>query len=929
MAKSLESLLKGIGEYEATGDVNIQIESVSADSRQVIPNGLFVAIKGISSDGHDFISEAVKKRAAAVIGMNDIDEDILGGAVYIKVKDPRKALSIIAANWYGSPANKLRIIGVTGTDGKTTTSSIIYWILTSAGRKAGLISTVSAKIGEKEYDTGFHVTNPEPLALQEFLSKMVEANCEYAVLEVTSHGLDQDRVYGIDFDISVLTNITHEHIDYHKTFEDYAKAKAKLLNSSKLAIINSESRESVEKFIDSSVKKIYFDEETLKDGILSSAKSRFKENYNILNSAAATLAAKEVGISDIEIAKAIKSFPGVEGRMQEIKNDRGIRIIVDFAHTPNALENVLKALDKEKPKGSKLISVFGCAGERDVRKRQMMGEISARSADISVFTAEDPRSEDVNDIISEMVKGSDKIKGAEIHIIPERGEAIYYAINKLAKKGDTVAICGKGHEKSMGYGGTEYPWSDKEAAQMALAGKTKSINRSGKNEKSGIAVFGLGIEGCDLVRFLLKQGIKPTILEENPDAKIDDEFKDLEVVKGKEVSKSLIRFNRIYRSPGVYRYREDLLTAEKSGVEITSGIRQFFESCPGRIIGVTGTKGKGTTSTLIYEILKKAGKDAYLAGNIGKPYLEILPNLKKESIVVLELSSFQLIDIDRSPYVAVVLNITSDHLNWHKDINEYRTAKENIIRHQKEDDFAIINADYQIPKKFSGMTKAKVLYFSKTEAVKGCYVEDNRKIILSADEKVVVGEVDKLLLMGRHNWENVTAAICTAYVLGADVRSIKEVVFSFKGLEHRLELSGEVDGVKFYNDSFSTNPEPTIAAVRAFNIPLTLILGGYDKGLDYTEMGEEIADSRYVKNVILIGDTGLKIKTSLTVSGYKGNIIEMGKSGMKEIVAKSRSVTLDGGAVILSPASASFDMFKDYKERGRLFKEAVASLNND
>ncbi len=477
MSKLLKDLLSDSGKYNVKGDTDILIKGVTADSRQVKEGYLFVAVKGITSDGHDFIGNAINNGAVAIVGELDAKQLKIENTTYIEVKDSKKELSVLAASWFDNPAKKLKIIGVTGTDGKTSTSSLIYWILKLAGKKVGLISTVSAKIGDEEYDTGFHVTNPEPIALQEFLAKMVNKGCEYAVLEVTSHGLDQERVYGINFEISVLTNITHEHIDYHKTFENYAKAKAKLFNNSKLAIINSESKSNIEKFIDNSVRKIYFDKDTLSGKVLDSAKSRFQEEYNIINSAAATLVTKELGITESAIASAIETFPGVIGRMQEIKNEKGIKVIVDFAHTPNALESVLKSVRSQKNKTSKVISVFGCAGERDIKKRQMMGEISAKNADISVFTAEDPRSENVEDIVKEMVKGSDKIKKAEVHTIPERGEAIYYAINKLAKKGDVVVICGKGHERSMGYNGIEYPWSDEEAVKDALKGKVKKINR--------------------------------------------------------------------------------------------------------------------------------------------------------------------------------------------------------------------------------------------------------------------------------------------------------------------------------------------------------------------------------------------------------------------------------------------------------------------
>lgn len=366
----------------------------------------------------------------------------------------------VAYIFSGNPSKDLKIIGVTGTDGKTTTSNIIYHILHSSGIKTGLVSTVNAKIGKNEYDTGFHVTNPGPFQLQSLLRKMINHKLRYAVLEVTSHGLDQNRNFGIKFNIGVLTNITHEHLDYHKTFENYVKAKAILFRNSKVCIINKDYYKFFKKYINKNKKVILYCQNTLGNKLQKVINTRFQEEYNVLNATAAVLVAKEVGIKDSVIINAIKSFKGVEGRMQEIKNKLDIQIIVDFAHTPNALESLLTALKEKNDKNSRIITVFGCAGERDVEKRPMMGKISSELSDISIFTAEDPRHEDVNEIIKQMRSGV-KNKKAKIYEIPDRLEAIKYAIN-LAKKGDIVAICGKGHEKSMNFNGVEMPWSDKE-----------------------------------------------------------------------------------------------------------------------------------------------------------------------------------------------------------------------------------------------------------------------------------------------------------------------------------------------------------------------------------------------------------------------------------------------------------------------------------
>lgn len=415
------------------------------------------------------------------------------------------------------------------------------------------------------------------------------------------------------------------------------------------------------------------------------------------------------------------------------------------------------------------------------------------------------------------------------------------------------------------------------------------------------------MEGKDAINFLLAHGAKVTLFDRKEEGELDFsgiEKEKLEIFTGENyLSGGLTDFDYIVRSPGVYRYNSEIVDAEKAGVIVTSAVKIFFDECPGKIIGVTGTKGKGTTSTLIYEILKADNRDVYLSGNIGKPYLELLPKLDRDSWTILEMSSFQLIDMDVSPHIAVVLNITVDHLDWHKDREEYVNAKKNIVSHQKQEDFAVINEEYETPKSFAKIAKGKVVFFSKN-SLEGKFKE-------------------KLLLRGEHNLENIAAAVAAAKIVGVPEEKILQTVRAFKGLEHRLELVKKVGGVTFYNDSFATGPQPTIAAINSFTEPETLILGGSDKGLDYGELKDVIKHKENVRNLILIGLIGEKIWKGMT----NKNIINLGRTAMSNIVKKAYEITPDGGVVILSPAAASFDMFKNYKDRGNQFKEAVQSLH--
>lgn len=448
-------------------------------------------------------------------------------------------------------------------------------------------------------------------------------------------------------------------------------------------------------------------------------------------------------------------------------------------------------------------------------------------------------------------------------------------------------------------------------------------------ENKNVAVLGWGINGLDAVNYLLDQNAKVTILDAKPKEELDLDGIDLKKVSLKLESdylQNLEEFDYIFRTPGVYRFIPQLLSAEKKGVKVTSSIKLFFDLCPAKIIGVTGTKGKGTTSTLIYEILRYAGKNVYLAGNIGYPVLKLLPVLNERSWVVLELSSFQLMDMNKSPHISVVLNITSDHMDWHKNRDEYIDAKKEIVKHQIEGDYCVLNYDYKDSKSFSKFAKSKVYYFSRYGKVSGSYVE-NKNIYLNVDDKNnIICSTGDLTLRGEHNWENICAAVCASSLAGADNDSISKTVIGFKGLVHRLEFVRKVNGINYYNDSFSTNPQTTIAAVKSFDEPLTLILGGSDKGLEYNEMASELANSKNIKSIILIGDISDKIFSSFQNARVSCEIIKMGKPEMKNIIDKANSVTKKGGVVLLSPSTASFDMFKSYKDRGDQFKRVVNDL---
>jgi UDP-N-acetylmuramoyl-L-alanyl-D-glutamate--2,6-diaminopimelate ligase len=356
------------------------------------------------------------------------------------------------------PARKLYVIGVTGTDGKTTTCTLIYEILKKAGIRAGLLTTVGAKIGNEDIDTGFHTTNPGPELLQPLLQRAVKNGITHMVLEVTSHGLDQNRVVGCNFKIGVLTNVTHEHLDYHRTLENYRRAKLKLFNNVEYAVLN-EDEENFE-FYKSHITdaKIYKYKKTK----LQNISPFLAGDYNRYNIGAAEMVAKILGVETF-VPLAVQNFSGVPGRREEVKAGQNFRLFVDFAHTPNALEQVLIQLRKETR--NKIILVFGCTGERDKTKRPMMGEIAERLADIVIVTSDDTRSENQDEIARQIMSGMKKKPIKE----NDRRKAIEMAV-KAAKPGDIVLLAGKGHEKSILIGEKESPWSDTEEAERAISG---------------------------------------------------------------------------------------------------------------------------------------------------------------------------------------------------------------------------------------------------------------------------------------------------------------------------------------------------------------------------------------------------------------------------------------------------------------------------
>jgi len=452
-----------------------------------------------------------------------------------------------------------------------------------------------------------------------------------------------------------------------------------------------------------------------------------------------------------------------------------------------------------------------------------------------------------------------------------------------------------------------------------------------------VAVVGVSVEGVDTITFLLNEGAHVIALDrKSPDTlqKEIDNFKRLgcECHFGSDYLDYLDTVDIIVRTPGMSPRTPELLDAQKKGKEITGATEIFFELCQAPIIGVTGTKGKGTTSTLIYEILTKAGHHAYLGGNVGTPLLAKVRSMIAENVIVLELSSFQLETLRKSPHIAVVLRITQDHLanfdrnatNFHETRASYVDAKSSIVRFQSKEDVAIVNMDDPTSLSFAAFTKARVLKVARQGKHADCFVRNHAVFLAENGQEIEICNATTIKVRGDHNLENIAAATLATRAYGVTIKDIQVAVSHFKGLEHRIELVKTIHGVTYYNDSFSTVPETTIAAIDSFEEPKILILGGSEKKSDFTEMGKKIATSN-VEGVVVIGQMTDRIVEALRVGGFKKPVVT-GCVSMHDIVRKTRDMAAPGSVVILTPACASFDMFSNYKERGRLFKDEVLSL---
>ncbi|SHI98690.1 UDP-N-acetylmuramoylalanyl-D-glutamate--2,6-diaminopimelate ligase [Cruoricaptor ignavus] len=484
----LSEILNNVKTLGTFGDESREISEIVFDSRQAAEGALYVAMKGTVSDGHQFINSAIENGAKAVV-CEDLPEEQAEGITFIKVENSAKALAKMAANFYGNPSENLVLVGITGTNGKTSTTTLLFETFKNLGFKPALISTVEVRIGDEAFPSTH--TTPDVLTLNQILRKAVDAGCEYAFMEVSSHGIHQNRTDGLKFKVAGFTNITHDHLDYHKTFDEYIKVKKRFfdeLPADAVAITNLDDRNGTVMLQNTRAKKSGYALKTLADyhGKISEADfngmllnfngkefwTALTGKFNAYNLLLVYAVACELGFNADEILQAISKLPRVKGRFETLKSESGIFFIVDYAHTPDALENILDSINQIRTNNERLITVFGCGGDRDSAKRPQMGKIATRKSTLAIITSDNPRKEDPKQIIEDIAAGIEPQHFAKFTVIPDRMEAIKAAI-KFAEPKDIVLVAGKGHENYQEINGVKHHFDDKEVIEDLLKKMSK------------------------------------------------------------------------------------------------------------------------------------------------------------------------------------------------------------------------------------------------------------------------------------------------------------------------------------------------------------------------------------------------------------------------------------------------------------------------
>lgn len=942
----LGELLAVLGKQEAlpADAPDREISDIAHDSRKVKPGSLFVAVRGFHSDGHQFIPQALQQGAAAVIAEEDSGRTSADVPLII-VGDSRRALALLADAFYGHPSRKLSLIGITGTNGKTTTSYLVRSVIEAGERTAGLIGTIDYRVGSAVYQAPN--TTPESLELQRLLSEMVAAGADSCVMEVSSHALALDRTLGCTFAVAAFTNLSQDHLDFHRTMDDYFEAKLRLfagLPSTAHAIVNADDAHA-EKIIRKTHAKVIttgfagradvrptgainhgigglsFEIATPRGAV--HVESPLVGRHNVFNILTAAGIGTAMGFSPEVLGRGIRNMKAVPGRMEKVDAGQPFGVIVDYAHTEDAITRLLEAI--REVAAERIITVFGCGGDRDRTKRPKMGASAVSGSDIVIVTSDNPRTEDPLDIIREIEAG---MAGSGVRIatdakppavpgrtpylvIPDRREAVAAAI-RMAQPGDVVVLAGKGHEDYQIIGERKLPFDDREVAReeirnrMMNASETitltellerlehmeiKGISIDSRNVKAGelfVAIKGDRFDGHDFVPDAIKKGAWGALVER---FELERRSSSLGALKN------------------IFSVKDTLVSLQEM-----SGLHRKKFSIP--VVGITGSNGKTTTKEMLASILKQKGpvlkNEGNLNNHIGVP-LTLLKLEAHHTAAAIEMGMSALGEIDllarlAGPGVGVITNIGPAHLEFLGSMDTVAEAKGELLGHLGLRGTAVLNADDRYFGTLKKKHRGRVLSFGIDAAsdVRAVSIQQERDVTLCSIAVNGSTAQVRLRAVGKHNVYNALAAAAAGIAVGMSLDAVKRGLDDFTPGAMRSEIR-HIGGRTVLVDCYNANPVSmeaalvTLAALAAGGRTVAVLGDMLELGGSAVEAHRAIgaAAARLGVNLLItIGALAKHIAAGAIASGMPDDRVREAQSHA-EAAALLKELTRPGDIVLL------------------------------
>ncbi len=909
--------------------VDIQVSGIRDDARQVKAGDLFLAVSGERYSAQQMLEDIQQSGAAAALydASERLDEGRLKQIPLFAIENLNTKRGHIASRFYADPTSDMYVVGVTGTNGKTSCTQYIASALSSPNANCGVIGTMGWGFPPNLSEPG--LTTPGALRLQELFYNLLQQDANAVCVEVSSHGLVQERLAGVSFDTAVFTNLTRDHLDYHGSLEAYQAAKKRLFSdfAIQLAVLNKDDvfSQDIERSLANDVELLTYSLHDVEasvycsrlefsaagiDGVVESPwgqfpmKSSLIGDFNASNLLAVICVLGSKGFSADQISSRISELVNVKGRMDRIDLGNGAVAVIDYAHTPDALKNALKALRHHVD--GQLICVMGCGGDRDVGKRPLMGDIASRLADVAVVTDDNPRSEPPEEIIDHILAG---VHGNNATAISDRSRAIQHALS-MASAGDIVLIAGKGHEPYQEIAGKRIPFSDHEEVE-------KFVRASQNVQTTRDIVVGFGVTGQSVARYLRANNKPFVVVEERNTAAVEQFAREVGQVERLDFSDlAYSSQDRLLLSPGVPVRHPEVQRAIKAGVKLWNDIALFAETDRRPLCLITGSNGKSTVTHYVDQLFDFAGTSCEPGGNFGIPALDLLE--RQAAAVVLEVSSYQLeVATDCHPRVAVLLNLSPDHLDRYDTVEDYYLAKTHVFNHAE---IAIYCRDIDFDLGIAEATQVITFGLDAPEDGHFGVVEVDGTQTLMFGSQVLL-PVSSLPYSGSQDVLNVLAALAVCHGMGLELSSVVAGVKKLEGLAHRFEILDQTNGHLVINDSKSTNPASTIAALNNLageTRPIDLILGGLSKGADFLAL-KSIVQNR-VQRCFVYGADREVINQQLGGAALVNTTL---KDCLDQLALSSDEPRV----VLFSPGCASLDQFANFAARGEFFKQQVRELH--